>query len=48
MLMMMIMMIIVPLRLGDRMNFPHLTESNPTEKLEEAKISLQINAEKCD
>jgi len=46
--MLMMMMIIVPLRLGDRINYPHLTESNPTEKLGEAKISLQINAEKCD
>ena len=37
--MMMIIIIIIPLRLGVRMNFLHLTETSPTKKMGEAKVS---------
>jgi len=37
-----------PLNLGERMNFLHLTEPNPTHSLGKFKVSHQTDAEKCD
>jgi hypothetical protein len=37
-----------PLTLGDRVNFLHLIETNPTGRLGHVNVSQQRDTEKCD